>query len=272
MARDKRPSFQFYPADWLASKQIALMTPAQEGGYIHLIAYMWDDPDCSLPDDDGQLSLLSRLPSPEDLRVVKNAFNQHPTKEGYLTHDRLLEERKKQDDWREKSRLGGIKSAEIRANKGKRVRGKGGSKMVATNRQPMGNTSSSTSSSIKNKESGVEKNLDPWMPLVEIMISQVLEVYPKAKVPKNEKQKGKWADIFRLLEQRDGNSFKTIEEVLEWVGQDQRSGPGFPGWASVIRSPEKLRQKWDDIMIQMKSMGRTDDSNIISLKERLEEA
>lgn len=55
------PYFKFYPNDWLGSQHVALLTPAEEGAYIHLLALAWNSPDCSLPDDDSALAFLSRL-------------------------------------------------------------------------------------------------------------------------------------------------------------------------------------------------------------------
>ena len=55
------PYFKFYPNDWLGSQNIELMTPAEEGGYIHLLARAWNSCDCSIPDNDEILATLSRL-------------------------------------------------------------------------------------------------------------------------------------------------------------------------------------------------------------------
>lgn len=148
---NKSPAFQFYANDWLSSTKIALMTPAQEGAYIRLLCYAWSDPDCSIPDDDAQLAILSRM-GEEWLKggstVVRKCFNQHPTVPGKLVNLRLLAEREKQQLWREKSQAGGIKSGQARQEKALAARAKrvkGGSNLV----QPKGNSSSSSSSSIK---------------------------------------------------------------------------------------------------------------------------
>lgn len=57
------PSFPFYPDNWLGSMAIAAMKPDEEGAYIRLLAYAWNSPDmdCSLPDEDATLAMLSRL-------------------------------------------------------------------------------------------------------------------------------------------------------------------------------------------------------------------
>jgi hypothetical protein len=38
---DNPPAFQFFPRDWLTSRAITSMTPAQRGYYIHLLAHAW---------------------------------------------------------------------------------------------------------------------------------------------------------------------------------------------------------------------------------------
>jgi len=142
----KSPAFQFYPNDWLSSPTTQIMTAEQEGAYIRLLCFCWQDDDISLKDDDDYLSALSRI-SKGGLTVVKAAFNQHPTKQGYITHNRLLLEYEKQRAWRDKSSQGGKKSVENKRNF------KGGSRVV----QPKPNQhstllSSSSSSSKINKE------------------------------------------------------------------------------------------------------------------------
>lgn len=141
----KRPSFQFYPADWLSSMTITMMDAAHEGAYIRLLCYDWMND--GIPDDDAKLASISRLGEgwfKGGSTVLRVCFKHHPTKEGFLTNSRLQTEREKQDEWREKSKAGGLKSAESRRKKAV----KGGSTSVARVVQPKGNTSSSSSSSI----------------------------------------------------------------------------------------------------------------------------
>ena len=144
----KTPAFQFYPGDWLSSPRVMLMTPEQEGAYVRLLCYDWSND--GIPDDDRALSALSRLGEGwfnGGSRGVRECFISHPKKPGFLTNDRLLKEREKQQNWREKSREGGVKSAESRRSK----KGKGGLRVVQpmVNRpvEPKANSSSSSSES-----------------------------------------------------------------------------------------------------------------------------
>ncbi|MGE5571104.1 MAG: hypothetical protein ACM3S5_18875 [Rhodospirillales bacterium] len=117
MARDKSPSFQFYPDSWLSSKDILLMTPAEEGAYIRLLALEWLEPDCGLPDDDEELAILSRLGEAWAGKSGKKIRAKFRAEGGRLFNDRLLEEREKQAEWSRKSSAGGKRSAEVRRGK-----------------------------------------------------------------------------------------------------------------------------------------------------------
>lgn len=117
--KNKPPSFQFYPDKWLSSPQVALMSPEQEGAYIRLLCYDWDND--GLQDDDGQLARLSRLGEgwlKGSSTIIKECFIAHPKKPGFITNKRLLKERKKQKSWRKKCVAGGKKSGESRRKQG----------------------------------------------------------------------------------------------------------------------------------------------------------
>ena len=123
-----------YINDHLGSALVATTTPAEEGALLRLYMYEWSDPDCSLPDDDAVLAKLSRLDRQWHKgsgTVIRRAFVPHPEKPGRLINLRLRAEWLKQRDWREKSRVGGLKSGEVR-------RAKGGSTTLPTNGQADG--------------------------------------------------------------------------------------------------------------------------------------
>ncbi len=113
----KSPAFQFYVNDWLGSPKIMLMNPAEEGAYIRLLAIAWASEDCGLPNDDNELAVLSRLGegwfNGASIKIRKCFIE----KGSRLYNKRLLQERKKQEQWREKSRQGGILSGKRRKNK-----------------------------------------------------------------------------------------------------------------------------------------------------------
>jgi uncharacterized protein YdaU (DUF1376 family) len=47
----KLPYFKFFVSDWLGSRKVLMMTDAQKGIYITLLAHQWSDPTCSIPTD-----------------------------------------------------------------------------------------------------------------------------------------------------------------------------------------------------------------------------
>ena len=96
----KRPSFQFYPSDWLADPNVIAMTATQRGGYIQLLATMWTTAECELWNDDAYLSKISGLTDIE-LGLVKRCFVKSPIQAENITHKRLIYERHKQDNFKD---------------------------------------------------------------------------------------------------------------------------------------------------------------------------
>lgn len=83
------------------------------------------------------------------------------------------------------------------------------------------------------------------MKMVKYMIDKILESYPSAKVPKTKTQLHKWALSFNRLMRIDNKSVDDIRAVMKWVYQDDF-------WCTNIRSPDKLREKWDTLYLRMR--------------------
>lgn len=169
----RRPSFQFYPQDWLGSPLIAAMSAAEEGAYIRLLCYCWNSEDCSLPDQDDVLARIGRIDEgylKVSSSLLRKCFVSHPDKKGFLTNERLLFERKKQDEWKKKCEIAGKKSGEARNIKASNKL-KVSSILVPTKIEGRGelNVNSSTSSSsskvidIKNISITSQKNLGDFV-------------------------------------------------------------------------------------------------------------
>lgn len=118
----KSPAFQFYPSDWLGSQRVQMLTLEEEGGYIRLIAYCWQHG--SIPSDPEKVAKLIGKGASTTLATTLLSMFQPSSDESRMVHDRLEEERAKQEVWRQKSSEGGKKSAEMRH------RSKGGSTTV----------------------------------------------------------------------------------------------------------------------------------------------
>lgn len=141
----KNPAMPFYVGDWLASTSVTLMTPAERGGYLHLLCHAWASQQAALPDDDDALAALSGLGQGwfnGGSTKIRKCFQPHPELEGKLTNPRLWELWQERVAWIKKSAAGGRKSAAAR----KKRRAKGGSTTVATKRQAKGNSPSPSSS------------------------------------------------------------------------------------------------------------------------------
>jgi len=224
----RSPAFQFYVNDYLSDINVQLMTAEEEGAYIRLLCFCWQDTDISLPDDDDQLFVLSKLSkggSTKALAAVKKCFNQHPTKAGYLTHKRLILEAEKQQKWREKSASGGKKSAE---NKRK---SKGGSRVV----QPKGysSTSFSSSSSIDNTKDSIippispKQSYPPPNGVLDEVWKDYLDMRKKKRSPMTKTAYKKTCD----------DLMKTMQDPNEVVSQSVQRG-----WVGVFEIKQEGKQ------------------------------
>ena len=116
----KAPSFQFYPKDALDIK-VLRMSDAAQGVYWRLLFNIWahSKTQFSILNDDKALSRLLGLGlqrwrrlKQEIQRIGDPLFIEE---DECLISKRLRIEKEKQNEWREKSRLGGIKSAQKRS-------------------------------------------------------------------------------------------------------------------------------------------------------------
>ncbi|WP_429947400.1 helix-turn-helix domain-containing protein [Enterococcus sp. DIV1297f] len=55
----------------------------------------------------------------------------------------------------------------------------------------------------------------------------------------------KWADVIRLMEEKDDRTIKQIEHVINWL-------PSSEFWFGNIRSAKKLREKFDSLKFEIK--------------------
>lgn len=223
----KSPAFQFYPNDWLGSSAIMLMTPAEEGAYIRLLAIAWGSDDCGLPDDDEKLAVLSRLNEgwfKGGSTVLRQCFKQ---KDGRLYNERLLDEKIKQKNWREKSKRGGVQSGKQRKKLRKQQQnqdikgGKGGCQMVGTKDEPKGNTSSSVCSlqSSSKKEINKRKYLD-FVFLTDDEYSKLQNKFSETELK----------DLVERLNNYIGSKGKKYKShyytILAWARKDQQPTDG----------------------------------------------
>jgi len=179
----KRPSFQFYPQDWLADPNVISMTAEQRGAYIQLIACMWNTDDCTLPNDDEYLAKLAGVDR-EAIGGLLHCFRV-ATKGDKITHKRLEKEREKQDDYKRKCSAAGKKGNDIRWNKGKKKASGSDRVGIAKDRSSSSTTSSTSNLSTKvDKKNTPAQNMKDFIKAVE-EDSNKLGVFISAIVTKN---------------------------------------------------------------------------------------
>ena len=130
MSREKPPSFQFYPKDFISDEHVAVMTMNERGIYISLICFCWLQG--SIPNDvntAGRMCGANQKEMRSAWPVVSARFQVDPEDASRLRHKRLDIERVKQNEWRSKSSEGGRNSAAKRQANVKGG-GKGGNGLV----------------------------------------------------------------------------------------------------------------------------------------------
>jgi uncharacterized protein YdaU (DUF1376 family) len=139
---NKRPSFQFYPKDYLSDPNVMAMSPLERGAYWHLLATMWTTEDCSLPNDEEVLAKIAQV----DKVVIRSLLHCYKVVNGRLRHKRLDEERLKQDMYRNECSKAGKKGM---SNRWKSKRASRSHKVDITNDNPSSSSSIASSTLIK---------------------------------------------------------------------------------------------------------------------------
>ena len=108
----KSSGFSFSPSEYLANQQIQMMSLEEEGVYIRLLSYCWQNG--SVPKDPEQAArLVGKGASTTVVASVLRLFDatQNPQE---LTHFDLQQQKERLTQWKEKSAAGGRKSAATR--------------------------------------------------------------------------------------------------------------------------------------------------------------
>ena len=124
-------------------------------------------------------------------------------------------------------------------------------------------------SSPNEKPKSQKKYNEEHMQLAEHLKDQILANKPDARVPEN---LDSWADTFRLMVERDGRSCQQVAAVIDWCQSDDF-------WRANILSANKLRQKFDQLELQMQRPARADPqeriprgfAGLMQMREEIEE-
>lgn len=171
----KRPSFQFYPADYLSDMRVRMLSWASRGLYMELLCYCWREG--WIPSDS---SAIAQLCGCHDLAIVEpciQLFDVHPEHPGKLIHKRLEAEKRKQDAHKTERSESGKRGAKARWGKGKKLShgSANGSANGSAIKEPMAKNGSSSSSS----------NNTPLPPKgEEVDFASIAAIYPKRSHPR----------------------------------------------------------------------------------------
>lgn len=158
----KSPAFQFYPADFLADENVAVMSLAGRGAYITLMCYCWREG--SIPADLGRMGKLCGVDSSAMAELWQELWpcfeqlqGQPEGQPARYAHPRLERERLKQQEHGRERRESGRKGAISRWNKEKGIAQQpqlGDSSAIAKPiAEPMANNGFSSSSSCTSSSS-----------------------------------------------------------------------------------------------------------------------
>jgi len=102
----------------------------------------------------------------------------------------------------------------------------------------------------------------PECQLTNKLIASIRELDMQCKVPDTDSKLKKWAEPVEKLMRLDGRTYEQVEYVINWVAKHSF-------WKSRIRSPDKLRKKFDDLVAQIQTDSRKKvNGNGNSLGER----
>jgi len=95
------------------------------------------------------------------------------------------------------------------------------------------------------KEILTKETISPeFFSLMDLLIEKMKENDPKAKIPKTQKQREKWANDFRLLVEKDKRPIEEIKGVLEWCQADSF-------WRTNILSTRSFRNQYPKLRLRM---------------------
>jgi hypothetical protein len=140
------PAFQFYPADFLADENVALMTNQEIGCYVKLMCYCWREG--SIPSEVPRIAKLCGEDSSAMAQLwlaiapCFSSANKPDETASRLVHPRLEKERQKQIDFHSERSKAGLKGSLSRWGKDKKEDSSAIAQPLA---QPMAKNGSSSS-------------------------------------------------------------------------------------------------------------------------------
>jgi uncharacterized protein YdaU (DUF1376 family) len=205
----KSPAFQFYPSEFLADENVAMMSNREVGCYIKLLCYCWREG--SIPSEIEKIAKLCGEDSSAMAQLwlsLSSCFSSAITSHGSAidSHPRLINkrleiERKKQEEHRKERSESGSRGAKSRWSK---ELSNHGSAIAQPMAQPMANDGSASSTAVvtdKEKEKVVKKEKekvdgsdDAWLESL-----QASEPYQRINVRMEHRKAEIWCQSNRRL-------------------------------------------------------------------------
>lgn len=167
------PAFQFYPADFLSDINVQAMSFEERGIYITALCYCWLE--------NGLDESLVQKIFGEKWKGVQHCFYKVGKR---YKHKRLETEKKKQEFWKERARLGGLKKAEnkrktaVLEEENKQCLEPALSKEEAGVKQCISSLSSSSTSVINKDNNKVRNQTDDFGPFFEQQFEKLWKEWP----------------------------------------------------------------------------------------------
>ena len=220
---NKRPSLQFYPADWLKDPGLQMCSMNTIGIWINLLCRMWESKEEGvLQGKQGELALLSGARPGEFKRFLKEAKEHkfcdvlHDVTDSYSNV--TIKCRRMNKVFLERE------GAKQRMQKHRK-------KQCCDDVAPY--SSSSTSSSKNNSPNSKEFRL------AKLLLDLILERKPDYKKPNLQQ----WSIHTDRMLRLDDRNFAQVEAVIRWCQSDDF-------WQNNILSTEKLRKHFDKLEMQ----------------------
>lgn len=276
----KRPSFQFYPADWQANSNLRRCTHEEKGVWMDVMCLLHDQEEygvvrwplreiaqavgCTLAKLQGIVTKGILKGSDDKLKdpyiYIPRSARQDGDPVILLTCQEgpiWYSSRMVKDEYVKKhagaaTRFGSDGKPPKKANPVTQPSTEGSPSHSPSQRegeyQSDGSSTSSSSSSSNNKKTSFSSD---DMRLAEYLFEHVKIVAPDTKKPNLEA----WANTIRLMREQDDLTLNRIATVFAWANRD-------PFWKTNILSAEKLRKQFPQLAAKMEeSRGKRNQSD-----------
>jgi len=229
--------YQKHIGDYI--RDTAHLTMIEEGAYNRLLDLYYLE-DGNIPKETESVIRRLRARTDEEREAVKTVLHEffNFTDEYGWHHKRCDKEielyHKKAEKARKNGKLGGRppKTDPVISRNPEKTQTK-------ANQEPI---------TINQKRTSEKKFSSDDVRLAEHMHEKIKDIAPKAKEPNFEK----WADLIRLMRERDGYELSEIRRVFEWANADDF-------WQSNILGPDKLRKQFTRLQLLANKQKQTID-------------